>query len=547
MPLLFSVNLDRFVFHRLNFFDKSASHLGNTTDSLAAGNKSDLLAGGSNTRVTSLVKFDLHRGSVNENMSQEGGSKPETQEHNFSIWKRSNTERNTIATTPHDINVSGNADAALSSSLHTTQFTGSAHAMPLHGGMHTRLTTVALMKLSNRRGKNETLLLAPQFNLLRPPKQVPWEDLQLGQIDSGDCAVHTSLKGQRQYFCLPLIVTIGLTKAATGEVQRWLVHHPNLTAGFFNFYHLRGVGEVQYFNNLRRRKICNDCWSSAPGGPKLELLTRYLKSMDRAAPKFKMRGPDDVGVIWQTEKTPGYWRRADPMDLKTVMPSVRLVLMLRKPSDLVYSRFWYCHTYLYMNKPELGKKKCGGGSFDQFVKSMLTYTKKEDAYIYNYGYNHTGNTLEIFPDSLFIRHLKRWLSVFDRDQLLISFVEDFLDNPFNFLRATQVHAGLPQFNYRQIAHRTKEGIWVASVNSKSKKMGSRYAPMSQEAEDALDAYFLDEVAELRHYLSPRVFIPLHWLNISNKNLHRYGSLISASRADLRLRRKHTGKTYLNMG
>ena len=166
----------------------------------------------------------------------------------------------------------------------------------------------------------------------RVPKVVPWDELALGAVDAGDCTLRDEGNGNQVAttrcchlnelaclgdhtvtttttaravarrlahalrfsftfafcvpqvpFCLPILVTLGQAKAGTGEVQRWLVEHPSLTAGMKNFYHLRGVGEAQYFNKLRNRRLCNDCWTAAnPGsGPTAELLKNYLLVEDR--------------------------------------------------------------------------------------------------------------------------------------------------------------------------------------------------------------------------------------------------------------------------
>ena len=85
----------------------------------------------------------------------------------------------------------------------------------------------------------------------------------------------------QEIYCLPILVTLGQAKAGTGEIQRWLVEHPSLVAGMKNFYHLRGVGEAQYFNNLRSRSLCDKCWTGSPTGPTLELLQNYLLVEDR--------------------------------------------------------------------------------------------------------------------------------------------------------------------------------------------------------------------------------------------------------------------------
>eukprot|EP00750_Incisomonas_marina_P011104 INCI16341.6.p1 GENE.INCI16341.6~~INCI16341.6.p1 ORF type:complete len:608 (+),score=67.51 INCI16341.6:239-2062(+) len=330
----------------------------------------------------------------------------------------------------------------------------------------------------------------PRNVTLRIPQVFPENEAHLGRLDAGDC-----VRIQGQIYCLPVLVCIGMKKAGSGEIQRWLVKHPNLTAGFFHPAHMNGIGEVQYFNNLERRGICDNCWSSALNGPTDELLFkcvvlfeqrvsnlpqsvlvglqrisvstgfeyvldlhvrigRYLTMEDRNAPLFKMRREADVGHIHQTEKTPGYWERADPRDLHSVMPSVRLVVLFRKPSSMVYSRYWYCRSLRHYDK-------CGGPNFDDFLRQAFI----DDAYealsdeqkvsqghlhppIYNQLYPWKTPTTLISPQNFFTETLDNWFKVFEPEQLLIWFAEDFMKDPFSFISAVQAHAGLPPFDYR---------------------------------------------------------------------------------------------------
>eukprot|EP00750_Incisomonas_marina_P011100 INCI16341.2.p1 GENE.INCI16341.2~~INCI16341.2.p1 ORF type:complete len:229 (+),score=15.94 INCI16341.2:221-907(+) len=175
---------------------------------------------------------------------------------------------------------------------------------------------------------------------------------------------------------------------------------------------------------------------------------------DRNAPLFKMRREADVGHIHQTEKTPGYWERADPRDLHSVMPSVRLVVLFRKPSSMVYSRYWYCRSLRHYDK-------CGGPNFDDFLRQAFI----DDAYealsdeqkvsqghlhppIYNQLYPWKTPTTLISPQNFFTETLDNWFKVFEPEQLLIWFAEDFMKDPFSFISAVQAHAGLPPFDYR---------------------------------------------------------------------------------------------------
>lgn len=48
-----------------------------------------------------------------------------------------------------------------------------------------------------------------------------------------------------------------------------------------------------------------------------------------------MNGLEDIGSIYQTEKSPGYWIGADPRDLYAIMPSVQVCLSSELPYEVI--------------------------------------------------------------------------------------------------------------------------------------------------------------------------------------------------------------------
>lgn len=68
------------------------------------------------------------------------------------------------------------------------------------------------------------------------PKIVQFKEISRTSIDAGDCVADLNvakngISSQNSPFCLPLLICIGSAKSGTGELQRWLAHHPSLIAG----------------------------------------------------------------------------------------------------------------------------------------------------------------------------------------------------------------------------------------------------------------------------------------------------------------------------
>ena len=122
-------------------------------------------------------------------------------------------------------------------------------------------------------------------------------------VDAGYCF------GERRLRCLPSFVVAGAQKAATGWLRQWLARHPQLAQG--------GGKEVHYFDKLGAGELENS-WRG-----------RYLDEFRTA----------DLAT-YAYEKTPDYLPNATAMaSLRRLLPSVRLVFMLRAPTGRAYSAY----------------------------------------------------------------------------------------------------------------------------------------------------------------------------------------------------------------
>lgn len=137
-------------------------------------------------------------------------------------------------------------------------------------------------------------------------------------VDAGWC-----FRGRSNVYCLPSFIVGGAQKAATGWLRVWLARHPDLAQG--------GEHEIHYFDTL-----------SSDGDPLEDWNSRYLTSFP-AAP------PDSAKKVYTFEKTPDYLPNATALaNIRRLMPSVKLVFLLRNPTSRAYSAFQHhCRRYRF--------------------------------------------------------------------------------------------------------------------------------------------------------------------------------------------------------
>ena len=129
------------------------------------------------------------------------------------------------------------------------------------------------------------------------------------KVDAGQCfsvVPAGSANEETQLWCLPSFIIAGAQKAATGWLRIWLGEHPDLAQG--------GEREIHYFDKVND----DSSWTH-----------EYL-------PQF----PAPSLQAYTYEKTPDYLPNATAMHyIFSLVPSVKLIFMLRNPTSRAYSAF----------------------------------------------------------------------------------------------------------------------------------------------------------------------------------------------------------------
>ncbi len=182
---------------------------------------------------------------------------------------------------------------------------------------------------------------------------------------------------------LPNFIGIGAPKAGTTWFFRCLNDHPEVF--------MAPIKETNFFDYANIEGRLNEYERHFMGADKFlaigEISTRYLTS------------------------------KYAPERIKNIIPQVRLFVSLRNPIDQIYSHYWHL---LRQN-------------FHQWDRSKVPHSFEE--------------ALERYPERLlepayYYKHLKRWLSYFDRTQLLIIFFDDIRNKPFNVLKSLYKFIGV---------------------------------------------------------------------------------------------------------
>jgi len=321
------------------------------------------------------------------------------------------------------------------------------------------------------------------------PKCIMCISRTVPRIDSGFCTPKVNLNkfpvGLRRNivvtagYCLPSMLIIGTQKAGTDELAVWLKK---------NFYigRLAGGVENHYF----------DCFGRSTGKTResCHRLRDYRIHQDQAAVKKSLKDIKNVenhkyyfswsdinkehsnyvSSTWDHylrlgklsygpyirhnlvfEKTPSYLDMAHPPDMAQLLPSVKLVILLRDPAKrLVSSYFQLCHGSL-----SIFKDRCTFEDLETRIDSLSQWREQ-------------GSSL--FEDMFFravemgfyAKWLSKWRRTFPDQQLLVLFSEHFSSQPQTVLRELESFSGLNSSQHHNFHPIYQHGVYVLGGYSK---------------------------------------------------------------------------------
>lgn len=292
---------------------------------------------------------------------------------------------------------------------------------------------------------------------------------------------------------------MGTGKGGTAELQSWLSHHPNLLR-IGDPHSTSGGGEADYFGReLKTEAQLESTWRD---------YLHVWQPMNSTA----------LGKKYAFEKSPGYLAHSTyPKLVQLLMPSVKLVAILRDPAKRAYSHFQMICTRenSKMNKFRIAKARPIGRLKDIAVSGVFRDGHRKgkampyclpddfDNYIRERG---PGNTIVdgLFKTGLYADDLRRWWMIFPKNQILVLFNEHFVKDAVGMFDDVQSFLGVPHFNYSALVYTSAAGYTLlrGSASKADHKSKKSYLPMSPWSKAVLNDYYSKTTNDLFEMLGP---------------------------------------------
>ncbi|EGD74392.1 hypothetical protein PTSG_06403 [Salpingoeca rosetta] len=337
---------------------------------------------------------------------------------------------------------------------------------------------------------------------------------------------NSSISGE--VMCLPSFLIIGVMKGGTAEVQSWLGQHPLLHR--WGGAWISGSGEAHYFDKVDSDANLQATW-----------LSNYLRR------GLALNATESPAITYTFEKTPSYvfMREEAIARVRRVLPSAKLILLLRSPAARAYSHFQHncfkrrvwkvsnasahlpAHIrgrVISMPSTLRGKNKrrresvvrfvnkafqahaevgdvqllhhpCSARDFDVFVRMQANGAVDESAAI-----TMTPTNSMVLRRGLYAAAIRRWLQHFDRSQLLILLTEAMQADMLATIDTILCDfLGIPRADYATHARTNERGFTVLEeMQSKSGK--PHYGPMLLSTHHSLLRFYEEDIRELFAYV-----------------------------------------------
>jgi hypothetical protein len=204
---------------------------------------------------------------------------------------------------------------------------------------------------------------------------------------------------------LPDFIIIGVQKGGTSSLFNYLLQHPNIVQGYKK--------EVKFFDG------------------------NYHKGLDWYRFNFPLQGQMGDPLAQSGEASPSYvFHPLVPQRIKTALPDIKLVLLLRDPVLRAYSH--------YQGNLRKGQEEL---SFEEAIEKESSRLEGEREAIiadqHHPMYKHL--VYSYLSRGVYIEQVKNWFDSFPREQILIQKSESFFSNPQEVYSRVLAFLGLPDW------------------------------------------------------------------------------------------------------
>lgn len=336
------------------------------------------------------------------------------------------------------------------------------------------------------------------------------------RLDAGHCfQTRTKISDREKHIptrsvarCLPTFLVLGAQKAGTDELGVWLNKNPNLRR-------LDGGVEVHFFDCVGRglgklRAPCTRVRRSAmtavshAAKTKDEPLLGRKKFrwdlMDRHSPIMaswwryyealgNVNYPDfHSRKVLTFEKSPAYMDLAHPMDVGRLLPSAKLIFMLRNPvSRFISSYFQSCSGMYAIHH------NCSMGDLEQRFDVLTQTGKSYD--ISNKWVSRDPNSIDYvlrraLEHSLYIVWIDKWRRAFPDKSIMVVFSDHFKRSPLAVMHALESFLGVKR----------NKGLHIHSVNGYFVVGGGKYSKAHKPSHQSKPSLLFKD--KLERFFSP---------------------------------------------
>ncbi len=254
----------------------------------------------------------------------------------------------------------------------------------------------------------------------------------------------------------PSFLIIGGVKCGTSSLYRYLMEHPNVLP-----CKTKEPDFLTSNNPLRLLQGLGDYWSLFPkksnsGSISADWLDLNTKGQLEEGIIQKKIIPGERYITGEaTAKTYCF---ANPYYVRALLPNARLIMMVRNPTERLYSHYQMLHRFV-----KDGKRDFDLPPFKEYVEDKLNRFKK--------GHRN------IIRQGLYLQYLSKWEKVFGKERLSIFHIDE-LSNPAKANKTlTEV------CNYLNIRDHDFSDILNKQFNK------ANYHQMNTEAQAILDEFY----------------------------------------------------------